>query len=65
MDLGSPPGGTDRLVQLLFVDGDPADVVGRVRDYTEGVEASGAASLRLAAPFRRTVPGTDRYVDEL
>ena len=26
---------------------------------------SGDATLRLAAPFRRTVPGTDRYVDEL
>jgi hypothetical protein len=65
MDLGSPPGGTDRLVQLLFVDGDPAAAIDRVRAYADAVELAGAAMLRLAAPFRRTVPGTDRYVDEL
>ena len=65
MDLGSPPGGTDRMVQLLFVDGDPAPVVDRVRAYTDAVESAGDATLRLAAPFRRTVPGTDRYVDDL
>ncbi len=65
MDLGSPPGGVDRLVQLLFIDGDPSEVVDRVRAYTDTVEAAGDAALLLAAPFRRTVPGTDRYVDEL
>jgi len=65
MDLGSPPGGTDRMVQLLFVDGDPAAVVDRVRAYTDAVEGSGGATLCLAAPFRRTIPGTDTYVDEL
>ena len=65
MDLGSSPGGVDRLVQLLFVDADPATVIGRVRAYTDAVDASGVATLALAAPFRRTVPGTDRYVDEL
>lgn len=65
MDLGSPPGGIDRLVQLFFVDDDPAESVERVRAYSDAVESSGAATLRLAAPFRRTVPGTDRYVDEL
>ena len=65
MDLGSPPGGTDRMVQLLFVDGDPAGAVDRIRGYTDAVEAAGLATLALAAPFRRTVPGTDRYVDEL
>ncbi|HLH27894.1 MAG TPA: hypothetical protein VKW77_03200 [Acidimicrobiales bacterium] len=65
MDLGSPPGGADRLVQLLFVAGDPASSLERVRAHTGRVEAAGTASLRLAAPFLRTVPGTDRYVDEL
>ncbi len=65
MDLGSPPGNTDRLVQLLFVDGDPAEVIDRVRGWTDRVEGDGTATLRLAAPFVRTVPGTDRYVDEL
>jgi hypothetical protein len=52
-------------VQLLFVDGDPAAAIDRVRAYADAVELAGAAMLRLAAPFRRTVPGTDRYVDEL
>ena len=65
MDLGSPVGGTDRLVQLLFVSGDRAASVDRVRAYTDGVEAEGLATLLLAAPFVRTVVGTDRYVDEL
>ena len=65
MDLGSPPGGTDRLVQLLFVDGDPSTAIGRIRVYTDAVESAGVAKLQLAAPFRRTVPGTDRFVDEL
>lgn len=65
MDLGSPPGGTDRLVQLLFVAGDTVGAASAVRAYTETVEAAGTAALRLGAPFLRTVPGTDRYVDEL
>ena len=65
MDLGSPPGGIDRMVQLLFVDGDPAVAVDRIRAYTDSVESAGVAKLQLAAPFRRTAPGTDRYVDEL
>ena len=65
MDLGSPVGGTDRLVQLLFVSGDVVASAERVRAYTDGVEAQGLATLQLAAPFFRTVVGTDRYVDEL
>jgi len=65
MDLGSPAGGTDRLVQLLFVAGDLDEAVTRVRSYTDTVEADGVATLGLAAPFLRTVPGTDTYVDEL
>jgi len=65
MDLGSPAGGDDRLVQLLFVAGDPAASIEQVRAYTDRVEGDGTAALLLAAPFVRTVPGTDRYVDEL
>jgi hypothetical protein len=65
MDLGSPAGGTDRLVQLLFVGGDTEAAIDRVRTYTEGVVAAGLADLLLAAPFFRTVVGTDTYVDEL
>jgi len=65
MDLGSPAGGTDRLVQLLFVAGDVGEAVERVRAYTEAVEGDGSATLLLAAPFLRTVVGTDTYVDQL
>ncbi len=65
MDLGSPVGGADRLVQLLFVGGDTAAAAERVRAYTDAVEAGGVATLQLAAPFFRTIVGTDTYVDEL
>jgi hypothetical protein len=65
MDLGSPAGGVDRLVQLLFVNGDTEAALDRVRDYTKEIEADGVATLLLAAPFLRTVVGTDTYVDQL
>ncbi|MDP9073518.1 MAG: hypothetical protein M3N98_04950 [Actinomycetota bacterium] len=65
MDLGSPAGGTDRLVQLLFVGGDIESAVDQVATYTAGVESAGLATLLLAAPFFRTVVGTDTYVDQL
>jgi len=65
MDLGSSAGGTDRLVQLLFVGGEPVEAVERVRAYTDAVGSDGPARLLLAAPFIPTVVGTDTYVDEL
>ncbi len=65
MDLGSPAGSVDRLVQLLFVNGDTEAALERVRAFTDSVEADGSATLLLAAPFFRTVPGTDTYVDQL
>jgi hypothetical protein len=65
MDLGSPAGGTNRLVQLLFVGGDVPASLERVRAFTDAVEAEGLAGLLLVAPFLRTVVGTDTYVDQL
>ncbi|HZM57368.1 MAG TPA: hypothetical protein VFC03_20325, partial [Acidimicrobiales bacterium] len=65
MDLGSPAGSVNRLVQLLFVNGDTEAALDRVRAYTDGVEADGTATMLLAAPFFRTVVGTDTYVDQL
>lgn len=65
MDLGSPAGGPERLVQLLFVNGDVRDALPDLRQYTETLAADGLATARLVAPFFRTVIGTDRYVDEL
>jgi hypothetical protein len=65
MDLGSKAGGPERLVQLLFVHGDVRDALAKVRAYTDRVEADDLAHLRLAAPFFRTIVGTDTYVDQL
>jgi hypothetical protein len=65
MDLGSRAGGPERLCQLLFVAGDLLEALPAVRAYTEGVDADDLATVRLVAPFFRTVVGTDRYVDEL
>lgn len=65
MDLGSPAGGPERLVQLLFLRGDVTAVLDRVRAHTEAVAAAGLADVHLAAPFVRTVVGTDTYVDQL
>ncbi|HEX4218332.1 MAG TPA: hypothetical protein VHZ02_08190 [Acidimicrobiales bacterium] len=65
MDLGSPGGGPNRLVQLLFVNGDVQDALDPIRAYTSAVEAAGLGRLQLAAPFHSTVVGTDTYVDQL
>jgi hypothetical protein len=65
MHLGSPAGGRERLVQLLFVRGDVETALPRIESYTDAVEAAGLASTRLVAPFLRTVVGTDTHVDEL
>lgn len=65
MDLGSEPGGPERLAQLFFIQGDVREALPALREYTDGVEAAGFADTRLVAPFVRTIVGTDRYVDEL
>jgi hypothetical protein len=65
MDLGTRAGGPERLCQLFFVRGDVRDSLEGVRRYAEAVEGAGLASARFAAPFIRTVVGTDRYTDQL
>jgi hypothetical protein len=65
MDLGTKAGGPERLLQLFFLSGDVRQSEQRVRAYTAGVEASGLATLRLAAPFFASVVGTDTYIDQL
>jgi len=65
MDLGTRAGGPERLCQLFFVRGDVRDSLERLRAYTAAVEEQGLAAARLAAPFIRTVIGTDRYTDQL
>jgi len=65
MPLGTPSGGPNRLLQIFFVDGDVTDTVGRLHDYTNAIEARGLADTRLVAPFFRTTPGKDTYLDQL
>ena len=65
MDLGSGPGGKERLAQLFFVRGDVTSALSAIRQYTDAIEADSLATTRLVAPFFRTAVGTDRYVDEL
>ena len=65
MDLGSPAGGPERLVQVIFVRGDVTAAVDRVHAYTDAVAADGLADVHLVAPFLRTIVGTDTYANEL
>jgi hypothetical protein len=65
MDLGTGPGTRARSAQLLFCDTDPAPVWDQVRDYAAAIEASGLATVVLAAPFIPTIVGTDTYTDQL
>ena len=65
MDLGSGPGGPERVAQLFFVRGDVTDALKPIRSYTDAVEAADLATVRMVAPFFRTKVGTDAYVDDL
>jgi hypothetical protein len=65
MELGSGPGTRARSLQLLFLEDDPAASWDLIRSYCDVIEASGLATVALAAPFRPTVIGTDKYTDEL
>jgi hypothetical protein len=65
MDLGSKAGGPERVCQLLFVTGAVQDALPAIRRYTDAIESADLATVRLVAPFFRTVVGTDRYADEL
>ena len=65
MPLGSPAGGPNRLLQIFFVGGDLAPALEAVRSYTDAVEREGLADTQLVAPFYRTTPGRDTYLDQL
>lgn len=65
MPMGSKAGGPERLCQLVFLHGDVREELANLKAYTDAVEATGLATLRLAAPFIPTVFGTDTYVDRL
>jgi hypothetical protein len=65
MDLGSPPGGSGRLLQLLFCETDPRETWDAFVGYDKAVETNHGARVVLAAPFIPTIPGTDTYADQL
>jgi len=65
MDLGMPPGGPDRSVQMFFLDSEPTEVWGRFHTYADSLAASGLGSVVFAAPFIPTIVGTDTYTDQL
>jgi hypothetical protein len=65
LHLGSRAGGPERLCQLFFLTGDVRAPLERFRGYTQAIEGAGLAKTQLVAPLIRTVPGTDKYVEEL
>jgi hypothetical protein len=65
-DVARDDAGEGRFLHLHFLDADPLDCwhdsVGRVPDL---VAAAGMGTVSWAGPFIPTVPGTDRYTDQL
>jgi hypothetical protein len=70
-----PPGapvtqpGTDGLerreLQLWFADAEPTSWWPSVQEYASSLAGSGGGTVRWASPFLPTIPGTDRYTDQL
>lgn len=54
-----------RLTVLWFTEGDPLDAWDEFAGAGDLITASGLGRVELMAPFIPTLPGTDRYVDEL
>lgn len=65
MNLGTGTGGPERTMQLAFLEGDPVAAWAQVADYARAIEGAGLGRVCFAAPFHRTVVGTDRYTDQL
>ena len=59
-------GRVDELVRCYFLDDDPRSVWDDVfAGLGDAVASGGLARVELVAPFIPTIPGTDRYQDEL
>jgi hypothetical protein len=60
------PGVGDRLILVHFLEVDPRDCwADHFAGLGASIDASGKARTLFVAPFIPTVPGTDRYCDEL
>ena len=56
----------ERTLLLFFLDASPLDVYdSTIGKFSEALEASGRGSVVAALPFIPTLPGTDKYTDEL
>jgi hypothetical protein len=61
-----PTGLDRRTLQLYFLDREPSECWRDLfASHGETLAASGLGEVRLAAPFIPTLPGSDRYADEL
>jgi hypothetical protein len=58
-------GAERRQLQLWFAEAEPDGWWDEVGAYADEVAASGTGRVRWASPFLPTVPGTDRYTDQL
>jgi hypothetical protein len=58
-------GAEERELQLWFADDEPGDWWSAVGDYADTLAEAGTGRVRWASPFVPTVPGTDRYTDQL
>ncbi len=71
MKLGTGPGTRQRSLQMLFCGRAPQGGWNADRDWhrieelCDTINSSGLATVRLAAPFIPTIPGTDTYTDQL
>ena len=65
MKLGTGPGTRARSMLLAFTSVPPEQCWDRIRELTDRIDESGLATVRLAAPFIPTIPGTDTYTDQL
>ncbi|MEZ5382005.1 MAG: hypothetical protein R2754_09445 [Microthrixaceae bacterium] len=65
MDLGSGPGGADRSLLVCFLDDPVEEAWPHLLGVVEALQASGLATVVLAAPFTPAICGTDTYCDQL
>jgi len=63
----TPPeeGADRRSLELFFLEGDPRREWGRLAGFGAAQRDAGMGEVLFASPFVPTIPGTDRYVDEL
>ena len=59
------PGGDSRVTVLWFLEQDPRQCWDTFAGLAEPVAAAGLGKVEFVGPFIPTIPGTDRYVDEL